>query len=83
MAGGQAWTELTVPMSMRETENDINLLVPGAGLFEPALGQPAWSFGTRPDDSGDRAGPGTDDPGDIPDADELGESAFEPAGGNR
>ena len=28
--------ELTVPMSMRETENEINLLVPGGGLFDPA-----------------------------------------------
>ena len=69
-------------MSMRETENEINLLVPGAGLFEPVLGQPAWSFGARPDDSGtrpDRHGR----PGDIPDADELGESVFEATEGNR
>ena len=43
-AGGGAWTELTVPMSMRETENEVNLLVPGKGLFDPVLGQPAWSF---------------------------------------
>ena len=83
VAGGQAWTELTVPMSMRETENDINLLVPGAGLFESVLGQPMWSFGARPDDSGNQAGPGTDDSGDIPDADELGESVFEATEGNQ
>jgi hypothetical protein len=37
-AGGGAWTQLTVPMSMRETENEVNLLVPGA---------PSWSV--RPD----------------------------------
>ena len=74
LASGAGWTELTVPMSMRETENDINLLVPGAGLFEPVLGQPSWSFGARPDD------PAADDAEDIPEADELGESAFDAPG---
>jgi hypothetical protein len=76
-AGGGPWTELTVSMSMRETENEVNLLVPGTGLFAPQLGQPAWSFappsgpGTESDaESG--AGVGADD---VPDADELGESS--------
>ena len=64
-AGGGAWTELTVPMSMRETENEVNLLVPGKGLFEPLLGQPAWSF-AAPKEAGH-------DEDDLPDADELGE----------
>jgi hypothetical protein len=74
-ASGGGWTELTVPMSMRETENDVNLLVSGSGLFEPALGQPAWSFGS--------VGQAPDEPEDVPDADELGESTLEPAGGER
>ncbi|HUZ52499.1 MAG TPA: DISARM system helicase DrmA [Streptosporangiaceae bacterium] len=78
VASGSGWTALTVPMSMRETENDVNLLIPGAGLFEPVLGQPAWSFGARPDDSDDADGPAGDD---VPEADELGESAFDPAPG--
>jgi len=74
-ASGGSWTELTVPMSMRETENDVNLLVSGSGLFEPALGQPAWSFGA--------VAQAADEPEDVPDADELGESTLEPAGGGR
>jgi hypothetical protein len=44
-------------MSIRETENEVNLLVPGAGLFEPTLGQPL-----------DKA---EDD--EVTDADELGD----------
>ena len=64
-AGGGAWTELTVPMSMRETENEVNLLVSGKGLFDPLLGQPAWSFAV-PTEAGQ-------DDDDLPDADELGE----------
>jgi hypothetical protein len=64
-AGGGAWTELTVPMSMRETENEVNLLVPGKGLFDPLLGQPAWSF-AAPAEAGQ-------DEEDLPDADELGD----------
>ncbi len=81
VASGGAWTELTVPMSMRETENEINLLVPGAGLFEPVLGQPAWLFGARADDADDPDGRAADDPEDVPDADELGESALDANGG--
>ncbi|MGH3219017.1 MAG: helicase-related protein, partial [Streptosporangiaceae bacterium] len=80
-ASGGGWTALTVPMSMRETENEINLLVPGAGLLEPVLGQPQWSFATRSDDSGSPAGQAAGDPDDVPDADELGESAFDSAPG--
>ncbi len=80
VASGGGWTELTVPMSMRETENEINLLVAGAGLFEPVLGQPTWSFGARPDDPD---GQTADESEDIPDADELGESAFDSTGRGR
>ncbi|GAA2950318.1 MULTISPECIES: helicase-related protein [Streptomyces] len=59
-ADGSQWTELTVGMSMRETENEINLLLPGGGAFldEPAGAGPDWNFGaaeadndTDPDDA--------------------------------
>ncbi len=75
-ATGAGWHELTVPMSMRETENEINLLVPGTGLLAPVLGQPTWSFAAPADE--DAAGAD-----DVPDADELGESALDPADGGR
>ena len=76
-AGGAGWTALTVPMSMRETENEINLLLPGGSLFDPVYGQPAWSFAAREDDHQE-----PDDEDDASDADELGESAAgSPAGG--
>ncbi|GAB3119849.1 DISARM system helicase DrmA [Streptomyces calidiresistens] len=47
-ADGSRWTELTVGMSMRETENEINLLLPGgeALIEDPSGGGPEWSFGT-------------------------------------
>ncbi|MFI8089740.1 DISARM system helicase DrmA [Streptomyces sp. NPDC086080] len=46
-ADGSRWTELTVGMSMRETENEINLLLPGGGAFleNPSGGGPDWNFG--------------------------------------
>jgi hypothetical protein len=53
-------------MSMRETENEVNLLVPGTGLFEPALGHPAWSFAPPAEEP---------DEDEVPDADELGETS--------
>jgi hypothetical protein len=66
---GERWTELTVGMSMRETENEVNLIVPaGEKLFEPLYQAPEWSFGPPPDD-------GPDDE-DLPDGDELGESTL-------
>ncbi|MFC6094964.1 DISARM system helicase DrmA [Saccharothrix lopnurensis] len=42
-ADGGRWNELTVPQSMRETENEINLLFPGSGNFAGQTG-PAWRF---------------------------------------
>ena len=56
---------------MRETENEINLLVPGE-LFAPALGQPAWSF--RPPDAGEAD---TDD-----EAEDIGDELGEPPAGD-
>ncbi|MDH6228177.1 DISARM system helicase DrmA [Streptomyces sp. MJP52] len=46
-ADGSRWTELTVGMSMRETENEVNLLLPGGGSFldEPSGAGPGWNFG--------------------------------------
>ena len=70
VAGGQRWTDLTVGMSMRETENEVNLIVPaGEKLFDPLVNAPEWSFGPPPSD-------GPVDDSDLPDGDELGESTL-------
>ncbi|MGI8333672.1 DISARM system helicase DrmA [Actinomadura scrupuli] len=62
-AGNGKWGTLTAGMSMRETENEINLLFPGgAAIYAPLYGDPGWSFGPPGEDS------------DLPDGDELGES---------
>jgi hypothetical protein len=61
------WTALTVGMSMRETENEINLLLPRQSLADvSAADGPAWAFaasGEEPEDE------------DILLTDELGETA--------
>jgi hypothetical protein len=62
-AGNGTWDTLTAGMSMRETENEINLLFPsGDSIYAPLYGEPAWSFGPPGEDS------------DLPEGDELGES---------
>jgi hypothetical protein len=44
--GEGPWQDTTVGLSMRETENEINLLVPGQGqVFEPVYNAPPWIFG--------------------------------------
>ncbi|MFE7113902.1 DISARM system helicase DrmA [Streptomyces sp. NPDC057654] len=65
-ATGAKWGELTVSQSMRETENEINLLLPGHGLFDVVGGVPPWNYpgGQGPDD-GDSAE-------DTPEGDETG-----------
>ncbi len=64
-------TDLTVGQSMRETENEINLLVPAGGeLFNPPYDAPRWTFGP----AGPQQATPTDE--DLPDGDELGESTL-------
>ncbi|HEX5493431.1 MAG TPA: DISARM system helicase DrmA [Mycobacteriales bacterium] len=71
-AGDGRWDDLTVGMSMRETENEINLLVPGGdGVFTPTYGAPPWTFGPPGGDGSAGDGDGGDG-GDS--GDELGES---------
>ncbi|WP_340556956.1 DISARM system helicase DrmA [Streptomyces sp. GSL17-111] len=68
-ADGAGWTELTVPMSMRETENEINLLLPGGGAFlnEAAGSGPDWRFGSRREEGDASATPvDADEYGDPP-----------------
>ncbi|MET7373443.1 DISARM system helicase DrmA [Micromonospora arida] len=67
-AAGGRWTDLTVGQSMRETENEINLVLPaGDRIFDPLYGAPEWSFGPPGDDARDE---------DRPDGDEMGESTL-------
>ncbi|GAA4561000.1 DISARM system helicase DrmA [Planotetraspora kaengkrachanensis] len=67
-AGEGPWDTMTVGQSMRETENEINLLVPRIEeMFAPAYGAPEWAFTSRDVD---------DDDGDAPEGDELGETAL-------
>ncbi|MET8154854.1 DISARM system helicase DrmA [Sphaerisporangium sp. NPDC005289] len=67
-AGNAPWGLMTVGNSMRETENDINLLLPASGaIFDSPVGATAWVFST-PD--------ATDDDTDIPVGDELGVSTI-------
>ncbi|MFJ6783512.1 DISARM system helicase DrmA [Streptomyces yangpuensis] len=76
-ADGARWDELTVPMSMRETENELNLLLAGGGrLVEQAThGGPDWSFAPVADEDGSADGP--------VDADEYGEARTGQAGKGR
>ncbi|WP_307804714.1 DISARM system helicase DrmA [Streptomyces sp. VRA16 Mangrove soil] len=68
-ADGSRWTELTVGMSMRETENEINLLLPGGSAFleEGSGSGPDWAFAPPGPDNetatvvdGDEYGPAAD-----------------------
>jgi hypothetical protein len=69
-AGAGKWGDQTVAMSMRETENEVNLLVP-ADLQSPPFGDPPWTF-APPDPHDTRA----QDEDQRPEGDELGESAL-------
>ncbi|HEY8532994.1 MAG TPA: DISARM system helicase DrmA [Micromonospora sp.] len=70
--GSGEWSALTVGQSMRETENDINLLLPSRDEITRVLdGLPSWSFdvpdGSAASEAGDE---------DLPDGDELGETTL-------
>ncbi|GHC83961.1 helicase [Nocardiopsis terrae] len=55
--GEGSWSETTVGMSMRETENEINLLVSGGGdFFQPLLNAPPWSFAPPSERDGEQDG---------------------------
>src|SRR5699024_9481101 len=64
--GDGEWDETTVGLSMRETENEINLLLPGGGeIFQPVFNAPEWSFAPT-DTEAD-----SDDPDSAADSDNL------------
>jgi hypothetical protein len=64
-AGEGRWTDTTVAQSMRETENEINLLLPRQSLADISAAEgPAWAFGA----------PSEEPEEDIPATDELGET---------
>ncbi|MDT0548238.1 DISARM system helicase DrmA [Streptomyces lonegramiae] len=69
-ADGSRWDERTVPMSMRETENELNLLLSGGGNFvdQATYSGPEWRF-TPIDDESDAAAAAPVD------ADEYGDAA--------
>ncbi|MEU8242245.1 DISARM system helicase DrmA [Actinoplanes missouriensis] len=68
VAGKERWTDLTVGQSMRETESEINLVLPaGDKIFDAQYGAPEWSFGPPPENIDDE---------DRPDGDEMGESTL-------
>ena len=73
-AGDGKWQDTTVGQSMRETENEINLLLPGGGeIFQPHYNVPPWSFTPSVPSNGDNE--------DLPDGDELGDSELSGASG--
>jgi len=74
-ASGGGWGDLTVPQSMRETENEINLLLSGSDLFATAYGAPGWSF--APPETGAEDNGAADE---MPEGDELGDPTPDPNG---
>ncbi|MER5758508.1 DISARM system helicase DrmA [Streptomyces sp. NPDC002082] len=76
-ADGSRWDELTVPMSMRETENELNLLLSGGGKFmeQATHSGPEWRFAPADDENAAADGP--------VDADEYGNATAGPAGKGR
>lgn len=72
-SGEGKWTDTTVGLSMRETENEINLVLPGGGeFFQAQYDAPAWSFGPRDSESKDE---------DEPEGDEMGDSVLPDSAG--
>ncbi|WP_327393162.1 DISARM system helicase DrmA [Streptomyces sp. NBC_01186] len=74
-ADGSRWDTRTVPMSMRETENELNLLLPGGEDFvdQATHSGPDWRFATVEEQD-----TGTTDT--LVDADEFGDAAGGAAG---
>jgi hypothetical protein len=63
------WTALTVSQSMRETENEINLLLPRQTLVDVSAAEgPRWRFGTDQPETDDEDTPQTDELGEISEA---------------
>ncbi|MFI7534910.1 DISARM system helicase DrmA [Streptosporangium sp. NPDC049376] len=72
-AGNGRWGDLTVGNSMRETENEINLLLPPSGeFFNPAYGATEWAFQTTTEDGPDV---------EFASGDEMGVSTLDEKGG--
>jgi hypothetical protein len=68
-AGSGKWDVMTVGMSMRETENEVNVLVPaGDEIFAPLYAAPPWRFGEADE-------PATEE--EAPEGDELGVSTLD------
>jgi hypothetical protein len=70
-ADGSGWDVLTVPQSMRETENEINMLLSADTVLSAPAGE-AWEFGPPAEGGDDSAATGGDEFGEMPDADENG-----------
>jgi hypothetical protein len=63
---GGEWTALTVGMSMRETENEINLLLPRQTLVDVGgAAGPGWAFGAPVEEPEDEDAPVTDELGEA------------------
>ncbi|RSN91670.1 helicase [Streptomyces sp. WAC 05379] len=67
-ADGSGWDVLTVPQSMRETENEINMLLSADTVLSAPAGS-AWEFGPPAEGGDDSAAAGGDEFGEVPDAD--------------
>ncbi|NHD15998.1 MULTISPECIES: DISARM system helicase DrmA [unclassified Actinopolyspora] len=74
--GDHAWQDTTVAQSMRETENEINLLIPGGDeLFQTLYNAPEWTFGPAAGATEDSDAE-TAAEEETAEGDELGESAL-------
>ncbi|MGH3719391.1 MAG: DISARM system helicase DrmA [Pseudonocardiaceae bacterium] len=78
-SGEGKWTDTTVGQSMRETENEINLVLPGGGeFFQSLYDAPTWSFAPPQNDS-----PGDSDGEDMAEGDEMGDSDLAESAGRK
>lgn len=64
--GGREWTVLTVGQSMRETENEVNLLLPGQTLADPSIAQASpWTWPDGHTEVEEPAEPASDELGEV------------------